>query len=360
MRATGWAGIGCLAVLAGGLACQQPGAAPAVSPLPPSPLAIEPAEVFLTTGQATTFKARARDGSAPRLTWSADAGRIDADGRYQAPDAPGGTLVKVQASGGREARAVVTVVPPPRGPVQAPDPVVAGSRGLHASVPDQPGSHYAWTVAGGTLTGGQDRPVVSFDAGTGTTLVLTCRVVNAAGLGHTARLELPLAARIVLAADPKRVTLTAGARRTFGFTLQGGRTGKVVWSVLEAGGGRIDAEGRYQAPASPGSYTVQVAAKEDPTVKDTLAVTVVAPPKGPIQAPPRVAAGAGGLLATVPEQPGCSYRWRAEGGRIETGADAHRVTFAAGAGPKVKLVCEIVNAAGDSLEASLEVPVVVP
>jgi hypothetical protein len=62
---------------------------------------------------------------------------------------------------------------------------------------------------------------------------------------------------------------------------------KFDWSVLEPGGGTIEADGYsgmrklYRAPSSPGVFHVQIAYKEDPSVTDTSTITVTAQPPCP-------------------------------------------------------------------------------
>jgi uncharacterized repeat protein (TIGR01451 family) len=52
--------------------------------------------------------------------------------------------------------------------------VVVGATGIDASVPLHAGSSYAWTITGGTITGGQGTSAITFDAGgPGTTMSLS-------------------------------------------------------------------------------------------------------------------------------------------------------------------------------------------
>jgi len=339
------------------LGCDKPLAVPAVFPLPLSPLKIDPAEATLTTGGGVVFKAGGQDGSQPNLTWEAEGGAVAPNGLYTAPAVPGTCWVQVKAFGGRVARARVTVVPPPTGPITAPGQVLAGARGVKASVPEQPGATYRWTVEGGTLLSDSHGPAVIVDAGSEGKLVFNCRVVNAAGQGLNNTLEVALVPRVAVAITPKSAVMTAGGSRKFGYSLEGGLTGEVVWSVVEPAGGTVDTTGRYHASQVPGTYTVQVAAAEDATAKDSLVVKVVAAPMGEIRGPGPVKAGTEGLRASVPEQEGCTYAWTLTGGRALAGRDTPALTFQAGDGPKLKLTCEITNEAGDFLTLSLDVDV---
>lgn len=341
------------------LGCQEaPKAVPAVSPQGPARLQVLPDKATLTTGQAFDFKARALDGSTPAVTWEAKgAGSIDAAGHYTAPAAEGAYEIQARAFGGRVAAAQVRVVPPPHGPITASDPIIAGARGQKASVPAQAGAAYAWTLEGGLLTGDPSGREVTFNAGQGKTLTLGCQVTNAAGLSMKTSLEIPLLPGVTLALTRHAVVMTAGTSRTFGFTLAGGHTGQVDWSVDEKDGGAVDANGKYMAPQAPGTYTVRVASREQPGVQDALSVKVVPPPSGEIFGTRKVAAGAKGVRAEVAQQPGCTFAWKIAGGTLTGDATGAVVTYDAGDGPSLRLTCLVTNEAGDTFETSQDVVV---
>jgi hypothetical protein len=73
------------------------------------------------------------------------------------------------------AAATLTVSPIPGTPViTAPLSIAVGASGVVASVVNNPGSTYAWTVTGGALTGGQGTNQITFSAGPpGTTITLS-------------------------------------------------------------------------------------------------------------------------------------------------------------------------------------------
>jgi uncharacterized delta-60 repeat protein len=80
----------------------------------------------------------------------------------------------------------VTVVPVPNTPtITAPAHVSAGSSGLLASVPVQPGCTYLWSISGGVITSGGATSSITFTAGPVGTLNLSCTVFNAAGTAST-------------------------------------------------------------------------------------------------------------------------------------------------------------------------------
>jgi hypothetical protein len=162
-----------------------------------------------------------------------------------------------------------------------------------------------------------------------------------------------------VAVVPARAVLTVGRAAAFGASMDGVAAREVTWRVLEPGGGTVAADGRYQAPAAPGVFTVQ--ARFTVTGQTAAAkVTVVAPPAGTISAPARVLPGAEGLKAGIAPVAGSSYLWSVTGGEVTAGVTSPAVTFRAGTGSKLELKCRVTNQAGDTLNSSLEVPVVAP
>jgi len=346
-----WIGIAGLVLLAG--CWKGPGAA---VDLPPATVRILPGAVTLTTGHLQRFTAQVAGGPAGEVTWRVlepGGGSVDGAGGYRAPAAPGLFTVEAGVKGGPgRDRAQVRVVAPPAGEIRAPARVLAGTGGLQASVAEVPGSSYAWTLAGGEILAGETAAAVTFVAGAGPKVTLACRVTNAAGDSLRSSLEVPVAPPVTLAISPAAVTLTAGRGMKFGYTIEGGLSLGVVWSLGEPGAGSLDQAGHYLAPPVPGPYTVRVASKDDPTRAAVARVKVVAqPPEGMI-APASFEPGAKGLKAMVPEVAGMTYAWEIEGGAITAGAAGPAVVFSAGPGPSLTLRCRISNEAGDSFLAT--------
>ena len=275
---------------------------------------------------------------------------MDGTGQYQAPAIPG--VYTVQAgfkySAGRTATASVTVVPPPAGEIRVPHEVRPGAGDLVASIAPVPGSHYLWTITGGKLTGGSDSPAVSFQAGAGPKLVLSCRVSNAAGDALNSSQEVTLVRAVSLTISPAAVTITAERTMKFGFNLAGGTTLDVAWSLGKPGAGSIDGLGNYVAPTVPGLYSVRVTSLDDPTETVTAMVKVVPKPPEGLTAPDSYQPGAMDLRARVPKVDGMTYAWEIEGGTIIKGSTASTMIFDAGQGPSITLRCRITNEAGDT------------
>lgn len=326
-----------------------------VAQLPVPQVVIQPVTVTLTGGRTQRFTARVDAGQAAPLRWRVvepGGGSVDAGGTYRAPRRPGTYTVEAGVQGGVAAAARVTVVAPPAGEIQAPARVLAGATGLTARIARVPGSTYAWTVTGGKLTGGEDTEAITFEAGAGPKVLLRCRVANAAGDVLNSSLEVPVAAPVSLAISPREVTLTAGRGMKFGYTLEGGISLKVVWSQIEPGAGSLNGQGRYVAPLAPGTYTVRVTSKDDPTQFATARVKVVEKPPETLVTPADFPPGAENLHAYMPEVAGITYVWEIVGGTVTAGAGTPAVTFTAGSGPELTVRCRATNEAGDSFLAS--------
>jgi lysophospholipase L1-like esterase len=109
--------------------------------------------------------------------------------------------------------------------------------------------------------------------------------------------DVPAAQGVDVAVQPASARVQTAGNVAFAAAVTGSVDTSVTWSVLESGGGTIDATGRYVAPAAAGAYHVVATSKADPTKSGQAAVSVttVTPP------PPGVAATAMELVSrTVP------------------------------------------------------------
>ena len=316
-----------------------------------------PAQATLTTGRATAFAAKVDGHGTGAVTWrilEPAGGTVDPQGNYQAPAAPGVFTVQAVFSldGERTAVAKVTVVAAPVGEIKAPLRVLPGAQEQVATIVPVPGSHYHWTINGGSITAGTDTNAITFMAGAGPRVALGCKVTNQAGDTLNPGLDVRVVAAITLAISPAQTIVTAGRAMKFGFTLAGGTSLGVAWSLGQPGAGSLDDSGHYVAPAVPGLYSVRVTALDDPTRFAIAQVKVVPEPPQGMFTPEAVLPGTQGLRAMVPEVAGMTYAWDLEGGTITGGADRPTLIFSAGDGPTVTLRCRITNEAGDSFVTS--------
>ena len=341
-------GIAGMVVLVGCWEAPRSVAAPGVAHV--AVVGVLPEAATVTVGKTKIFAARIDGEPTGNVAWSVlgpRGGTVDGAGQYRAPEVPG--VYQVQAAWqGSAGTGRITVVAPPVGEIIAPRRVLAGAGDLTARIAKVPGSQYAWSISGGRILAGTDTPAVTFQAGTGPSVVLRCTVTNAAADALRTSLEVPVAAPVVLAISPVAVTVTAGRAMKFGFNLAGGTSLAVTWSLGEPGAGSLDGQGRYVAPGVSGTYTVRVASMDDPTAMAIAKVKVVPKPPESLFAPRDFLPGAAGLHATVPEVAGMTYAWTIEGGTITAGATGPAMDFTAGPGPALAVRCRITNAAGDS------------
>ena len=88
----------------------------------------------------------------------------------------------------------------------------------------------------------------------------------------------PAANTISIDLRPGSVEIRPGDVVKFEAIVTGTANTSVAWSVQEAGGGAIDATGRYVAPPTPGTYHVLARAVADLTVSSLSTILVTAAP----------------------------------------------------------------------------------
>ena len=234
-------------------------------------LAIAPAEKTLTAGHRTGFSISPQGGPGARITWSvleAGGGGIDGSGTYQAPATEGVYTIQaaLEGSRGAVAQARVTVVPEPEKEISAPALVLPDAEEQTATIRPTPQGSYYWAIKGGRITHGKRQNKVTFQAGPGNPLVLTCTVTNLAGDSIRVSRAIRIAPPVSISIRPKELVITAGRTMRFGFTIDGGISLEAVWSLAFPGAGGLDQAGNFIAPMVPGLYGVRITSKDDPTV----------------------------------------------------------------------------------------------
>jgi hypothetical protein len=343
--------LGCLFWTA---ACGEAGEGP-----PPGPAitSFTAAPSTLTTGTAATLTAVFANGtgSVDNGVGALVSGIPKSTGALEASTT---FTLTVSGEGASLTRTVtVTVVPAPTQPViTAPSILTAGATGS-ASVPDQAGMTFEWTITGGSFSGGSSNAAgtaVTFTAGEAGVLRLACTATNAAGTGSVPAVEevtvvaAPVISGFAAAASP----ITAGGAASLVATFTGG-TGTVdrgvgtVVSGIPAATGNLDAD-------TPFTLTVTNAAGDAVTAQTT--VEVVAPPviSGFTAArSPITAGGATTLLAT----------FTGGTGTVDHGVGAVLSGIAASTGDlsaDTLFTLTVANAAGDAVTAQATVEVVAP
>ena len=346
------------AALALGLACSSgpsnPGDRAGVTN---SGFTLSPTPAYVTAGHTLQFSINSlAGGGASYAVFPPSGGTIDGSGLFTAAATPG--ICTVVAMWSKDVRytasATVNTLPPPATPViSAPAYVLGSSAGDTASVPAQDGCTYAWTITGGTITGGQGTDSITFSANLTGTVALGCTVSNLAGGSASGT---PVAVPITnsapagpLVTAPAYVT-AAKAGYTASVPIQSGYT--YAWTVtgatVTAGAG--SSQITFTPAASGSSVTFSVVATYTATglssTPGTASSTIVAVPVASVTAPATVNEHQAGYTASVPTQTGCTYAWTVTNGTVTAGAGTSQVTFTAGASGSVGFSVVVTNAAG--------------
>jgi hypothetical protein len=91
----------------------------------------------------------------------------------------------------------------------------------------------------------------------------------------------PPADAVTVEVRPPAAEVRAGGAVQFTPVVSGAVNTGVTWEVVEAGGGTVDATGRYLAPGTAGTYHVRARSVAAATATATASVTVTAPPPPP-------------------------------------------------------------------------------
>ena len=175
-------------------------------PAPSTPVVTTPN--FVTTG-ATKLLASTQDQGADKgYTWVLTGGTITSGQGTPAITFTAGSVGTLRASvtvsntgGNISGGSNVTVVPVPDGTLIAPASVHPGDGGMNASVPNQSGMTYLWTIipgtSSGTITSGQGTSAIGFSAGSLLgTFQVQVNVQNQAGFSVSSNAAVAVATKI--------------------------------------------------------------------------------------------------------------------------------------------------------------------
>lgn len=151
--------------------------------------------------------------------------------------------------------------------------------------------------------------------------------------------------------SPTSASVTAGKKVQLGFV----SAGPVAWSVQDTGGGTVDANGLYTAPAAAGTFHVVATSQKDSTKTGTVVVTVIAAPVAPsITAPRLITTGKAGS-ASVAAVAGGTFAWTIFNGTINGSATGASIAFTAGDLGETVLGAAALNSAGDASAETIAV-----
>jgi len=273
---------------------QQDVATVEITAAPDISVSVIPGTASTTPGGVLTFTAQVSGtgaGQSTAVTWSvqegAAGGSIDGMGRYTAPSGTGTFHVVATsvADPTRKATATVQVSAAPVVTVSvSPDPAtvrVGGTVSFTAMVTGlAPGQSSAvtWSVREGAAGGTVDASGrYTAPAAAGTAHVVATSVADPSRSDSATVTVIP---QISVTVSPATATVRAGGSLQFTATVQGttaGQSQSVRWTVREAGGGSVDASGRYSAPGTAGTFHVVATSAADPSRTAEATVTVTPP-----------------------------------------------------------------------------------
>lgn len=258
------------------------------------------------------------------------------------------------ASGTSTGSLNITVDAVPEATIYAASPVTAGATGLRASVADQHGATYVWSISGGTITAGAGTNLVTYTAGAQGTIELACTITKGPGLTASASSRVAvIGAPAISSLSAAKSVLTQGQSTTIVPVFSGGQ------GVMEPGLGPVQSgQAISVSPTITSTYTLIVTNAAGTSVSQGLQLRVVAPPKAEITAASPVTTGATNRLARVDPVSGSTYAWSMTGGTINTGASTSSVNYTAGAPGTASLRVTVTNEAGTSLDGTTSVSVI--
>lgn len=282
---------------------------------PPTVVAIAQASADLQVGQSTTFTANVTNNSNTAVTWNvieADGGTISTAGVYTAPFKSGTFHVQAVSAADTTKKAQASVVVSSSIMTTITDGTVGLGTGktyqFKASVQNDTWNQgVTWSVkeanggsvnASGTYTApataGTYHVVATANSDLAKTASATVNVMNTPAGGVTVSIS-PKAAVFYLdhsvntlkvmgngkvdrtVSKPRAIlpgALPPNESVQFNATVNGAADTSVIFEVVEAGGGTIDARGNYLVPGAAGLYHVRAYASADRSVYDEAMVWV--------------------------------------------------------------------------------------
>jgi len=250
---------------------------------------VVPESADLKAGESRLFQATVLGTSDRSVTWKATAGTIDAaTGLFTAPLAAGDVVVVATsvAQPSRSGSATVhvaapldrqVIIVPPSTPVAPMEPrlfqaIVVDANGF--KVPDQ---RVSWSLLNAPVSGTVDAATGFYVAPTtpGVYTLTATSVEQPAKVGFL-RFGVVPSAGVQVLVSPDSLKLPPKGFQRFVASVSGTSNTGVTWRVLEgsAGGSFLDQDGLYQAPPTPGTYTIMATSLADGSKSGAATVTV--------------------------------------------------------------------------------------
>ncbi|WP_211229103.1 carboxypeptidase-like regulatory domain-containing protein, partial [Geothrix fermentans] len=251
-----------------------------------------PAAVGLQTGSSFGFQALVAGTPDTTVAWSvqeAAGGSIDGNGFYQAPTVPGvyHVMATSVADPAKSAIGVVSVTPDGQLDITGTYQTNHGTLKLYKSGAQILGDwinasnvqiQVKGSLVGAVLSGGWTAPstadlgqfVLSFSADGSSFSGTWGRNMDQLGNTWTGTRQPGVSVLIT----PGTATLRTGAAQAYSAWVAGTTTTAVTWAIRETGGGSIDVNGQYTAPATAGTYHIVATSQADSTKSATATVVV--------------------------------------------------------------------------------------
>ncbi|HEY6808386.1 MAG TPA: hypothetical protein VI160_06320 [Gemmatimonadales bacterium] len=258
-------------------------------------VAVTPREASVVAGGAVAFTASvsgASGAASTAVTWSVQepgGGIVDDHGLYTAPGSAGVYHVTVASALDPSATdtstvtvsaaaAAITVAVAPRNASTTPGGALTFSATVGGARAGQ-STAVTWSVA--ETSGGMVDASGHYTAPTATgTFHVVATSVADASTSATATVVVTATPVVTVSVSPGSASVVTAATAQFTATVTGttgAQSTAVNWSVQEAGGGAVDAAGKYTAPAVAGTFHVVATSVADPSKSDAAAVSVIAP-----------------------------------------------------------------------------------
>ena len=244
----------------------------------------------------------------------------------------------------------VTVNAVPDATITAPSSVCASTNGDNAHVTSIFNGTYAWTISGGTITGGAGTYQIAFRPSGGDPVTLGVTVTNASGCAVSST-------RVVdVHSVPKPAVTPSGAASFCNSGLLTAPAGYTAYSWKRDGGQISGASAQTYVATISGTYSVIVFDSANCWVEsDPVSITVSTTPVASISAQNNVCAGSTYGAVSAGSAP--SYQWSVTNGTIVDGQGTQVIHYTSGASGNVTLTLTVANAQGCSDTKSINIPI---
>ncbi len=325
----------------------------------------------ITKGSTTALVASFKDG-----VGSIDQGVGDVTSGQAITVAPSETTTYTLTVTGRSMRpvtatAVVEIVDAPDAPsLSAPTYVTAHQSGYIASIQEQEGCTYAWSIEGGFINPTEEGEEIvtgtsiTFTAGESGVVTLRCTVSNRLGTSVSATAKSTIVLAPLIPAIEMAPLVSQGnsygasvrepvATSTYHWTIEGG-------TLASDTGSGIDFTPTGEPGTSVSVTCVEINQAGTEGIPSTAEAPITAPPgNAHMEAPDRVTALVPGYQASVAPQENCTYLWTIAGGTIEGDPTTPSISFTASESGSITLTCRVTNLVGDaSAVDSRSIPIV--